>query len=654
MLYILCYWNRWLSSSKHYCTRSNFITSNAYSCIELNAHALIIFLCMLCDNTDVCDGSSQFLPWLLGSQPCEKAFRAVRSMTSVFSTMINFSMLGLLHHLHHLQIQLQLEAQHGETGIEYPRNSAHKVKEGHHDSDQTLSTNLQHITDEQINTPVQQAKLEASEAANSLGMFVEEKWDELLDENEKDKDDEGDDEDDDEVDTIYDETPKELEELKTLNEIQIQSDCDNLTKDVLELQKVGMVDKKFVNNIKKMHENSFKRIHSSTIPKFEPTEPKLTNDKTQSKHSPLLEVRHNGKMVHVRKTTLVWLFQQGESVSTDRLFQVRNKQPYSTSIGQEDKTESSNSSDNSACDLPQVCKNIEVGDICVFKNFKTTPAWRLGKVLQFCYFQGKSMKIQQYKGLSVSLDRDCAEIGVLCSWFDWHPPKNLCTFSLANLNNSTHEFIPLDSYVCTISEGCFDDLEANSVEGELTSIITTANSAKANLISSKCITLSERALSHIEKYIPTITISSSEPLNIKENEIHNTKTKKDKTWKQYGYYKLTESHKSQLSGGQLLDDIHIDAAQTLLKQQFPEIGGLCNTLLQNSSFNNTSIASCPSLQIAFVPMNKIGHWIVLSTLGCKENEIEVYDTLQDPPSLDTQITISRYMKSKSSSITKNK
>jgi len=63
-----------------------------------------------------------------------------------------------------------------------------------------------------------------------------------------------------------------------------------------------------------------------------------------------------------------------------------------------------------------------LGDICVFKNFKTTPAWRLGKVLQFCYLQGKSTKIQ-YKGLSVSLDRDCAEIGVLCSWFDWHPPK---------------------------------------------------------------------------------------------------------------------------------------------------------------------------------------------------------------------------------------
>ena len=75
-----------------------------------------------------------FLPWLLGSQPCEKAFRAVRSMTSTFSTMINFSMLGLLNRLHRLQIQLQLEAQHEQTGIEYPRTRVHKIKEGHHDN----------------------------------------------------------------------------------------------------------------------------------------------------------------------------------------------------------------------------------------------------------------------------------------------------------------------------------------------------------------------------------------------------------------------------------------------------------------------------------------------------------------------------------------
>ena len=33
----------------------------------------------------------------------------------------------------------------------------------------------------------------------------------------------------------------------------------------------------------------------------------------------------------IRKTTAIWLFQKSERVSTDRLFRVRDKQPFATS-----------------------------------------------------------------------------------------------------------------------------------------------------------------------------------------------------------------------------------------------------------------------------------------------------------------------------------
>ena len=126
VVFFLRFWHHWISSQKpQYCTRNNFITSNAYSCIELNAHALIILICILRDNNTIQDGGLHFLLWLLGSQPCEKAFRAVRSMTSTFSIIINFSLLDLLNRLHRLYIQLQLKAQSEQTGIEYPRFSAH-------------------------------------------------------------------------------------------------------------------------------------------------------------------------------------------------------------------------------------------------------------------------------------------------------------------------------------------------------------------------------------------------------------------------------------------------------------------------------------------------------------------------------------------------
>ena len=56
------------------------------------------------------------------------------------------------------------------------------------------------------------------------------------------------------------------------------------------------------------------------------------------------------------------------------------------------------------------------------------------------------------------------------------------------------------------------------------------------------------------------------------------------------------------------------------------------------------IARCPSLQVVFVSVGKVGHWIVLSTLSHKENKIEVYDTLQR---WRTQIIIGQYMKFRS-------
>ena len=190
------------------------------------------------------------------------------------------------------------------------------------------------------------AKLEAKEAANNLGMFLEEK-NEVL-ENINDDDEHDEDNDSETNDPIYKENHNEpdenTDEHEASNEMQMPSDTDNLAKDVLELEKAGVVDREFVNNVRKMQEASLKRINSNTIPMFEltsePTE--MSNNKTQSQHSPFLEVKHNSKVVYVRKTSLVWIFQQAEHVSTDHLFRVRKKQPYSTNLCEESKDKSSN------------------------------------------------------------------------------------------------------------------------------------------------------------------------------------------------------------------------------------------------------------------------------------------------------------------------
>jgi len=79
----------------------------------------------------VSNGNEHFLIWLLGSQASKQTFRAARSMTGTFSTVINFSTSGFLHCLHWLQIQLMLESEIQKIGIKYPRVIAHEKKAGY-------------------------------------------------------------------------------------------------------------------------------------------------------------------------------------------------------------------------------------------------------------------------------------------------------------------------------------------------------------------------------------------------------------------------------------------------------------------------------------------------------------------------------------------
>jgi len=128
-LFFTRYWRQWIVSSEGYNLEQNFISLNSHVCIELNAHALILLLMILRKSSvEQC-----YCPWLLGSQPCEKAFQAARSMTPTFSTIVNFNILGLLRHLHKLQIQIELESQSSTTVIIYSQqiNQRNDVSDGH-------------------------------------------------------------------------------------------------------------------------------------------------------------------------------------------------------------------------------------------------------------------------------------------------------------------------------------------------------------------------------------------------------------------------------------------------------------------------------------------------------------------------------------------
>ena len=139
------YWRAWILKSTSHSLKHNFLTSNSCMCCELNAHSLIIFAVIMCNHPS-------FIPWLLGSQCCEKIFRSARSLNTVYSTMINFGMLGLLHRSHCLQMQILLECDADENGILYPHSLVNKIKEGH--SEMKCLNNASVVTNKDIENAV--------------------------------------------------------------------------------------------------------------------------------------------------------------------------------------------------------------------------------------------------------------------------------------------------------------------------------------------------------------------------------------------------------------------------------------------------------------------------------------------------------------------
>ena len=104
--YFLRIWRHWLWENGHSET-DHFITANAYTCIELNSHMLIGII------YNIIHGK---LPkealriWTAGSQGCEQIFRLLRSMTPVFSTIINFTLKGILERIHKLNYLSSIES----------------------------------------------------------------------------------------------------------------------------------------------------------------------------------------------------------------------------------------------------------------------------------------------------------------------------------------------------------------------------------------------------------------------------------------------------------------------------------------------------------------------------------------------------------------
>lgn len=311
-VFLLRIWRQWIKESDIYTLKHNFISLNSYTCIELNAHSMIVLIKKF---TEENLPSDMFLPHLMSSQPCEQLFRATRSMTSTYSTMVNFSMLEILNRLKRIQyIQ----------DIKNDLQGDFKFSKKTDTVDEEISC-FYPLSDKEIETVVLQAQKDAVFTANKMGIKNSHESTLILDLKEVQKmgcdsihgDEESDDDDTSDSGSIV----REGEEISNVSNMnKLLEAFEKNEEDKHDNEEIDDHDTDLIQ-----HLTPFK----GTVNLKDYKEHMYKDGIAQSSNSPFLKVLlENGTVKTVKKTSLCWLFSDSISkVSTDRLerFKVKKK-----------------------------------------------------------------------------------------------------------------------------------------------------------------------------------------------------------------------------------------------------------------------------------------------------------------------------------------
>lgn len=150
-------WRDWIRSNQNYTLTDNFLSLNCYACIEINAHSMINIIQKLRD----CNMPHLFMPPLFSSQPCEAFFRQIRSMSTTYSTIVNCSLLDIIHRIQKIQLQHDILTSELNKNINFPRLE-HKVK--------TIQVQFNLPTNDDIYEAIEEARTKATTDAHKFGL----------------------------------------------------------------------------------------------------------------------------------------------------------------------------------------------------------------------------------------------------------------------------------------------------------------------------------------------------------------------------------------------------------------------------------------------------------------------------------------------------
>ena len=103
-------------------------------------------------------------------------------------------------------------------------------------------------------------------------------------------------------------------------------------------------------------------------------------------------------------------------------------------------------------------------------------------------------------------------------------------------------------------------------------------------------------------------------LKVEDDVCDNGDAHESTCWIKCGLFNLSIADKNVLITGDWVSDKHINFAQYLLKQQFPDLTGFVSTITISKA----------TIQVIHCRSN---HWIVASDIKCNHSEIVVYDSL---------------------------
>lgn len=424
-IYFLRIWHVWLIENGYKVSES-FITKNAYECLELNGHGLLNLVFKSME-----EGSLELFPWLYSSQACEGFFRNLRSLCSTFSTVVNVSVLGALRRIKQIQLLSEILAfgfDKLEHKIIFPRtrflNASNEKQE---ETFEEIPRFPLPLTIESIKQVMSQARADARETAEALGMKGAENAEYEVHLKSIDSPDFTD---------IVDDEP----------DIQMHGDADD-----------DEDDDRPCDAELKILQNRRKPIN---LPDFS------DNNKEVTPEGPTVVVIDSlGNRKVVKKSSLCWFLDNRHKLSSDRLLRVKQGENKTTSFSHSEEVTGS-----------QKLDEIHTNDFCIFQTEHTsgmTGNCVIGLVSGFGYMiKGtKSQRAYPQNYAKIRPEKKTKEgekkvLGVLARWFAVNPLDK----SLSINTKFTQGLIPISQYRLTIpypesvnGRFCLDDNVYNEI-----------------------------------------------------------------------------------------------------------------------------------------------------------------------------------------------